>query len=188
MGRLAGVRELNVEDLFAAGVGFDFTGAVLLGRGLMAKPPRIAREAATWWGHSATAAGRMIRDKVDGQAGLLSLALGFFLQLVGIAAVVDGHRVTTGREAAGVAFLIGLAAIGFSWAAWASTKRRFKHAGCQQVVLAAREAGIAGARTCPLDLLKSIGEGAGFAEEPDETAEHYAARVFPHFEIPSGEP
>jgi hypothetical protein len=71
---------LGYTDLFAAGLGLDISGAVLLARGLRIRPDEYARRL-TAAPHSLAASNvRAAEDYADGKAGVWALGLGFVLQ------------------------------------------------------------------------------------------------------------
>lgn len=78
----------TLEDLFAAGLGFEIAGACLLALGLLASPRQIADAMDLWHGGNSYWGLAAIDDRINGGAGLLFLGIGFLLQAVGYAAIV----------------------------------------------------------------------------------------------------
>lgn len=76
---------MRLGDLFAVGLGFDFAGAFLLGRGLLTSPATILdRSTPRWTFHAGLAIGQA-EDRADGLAGIASLLSGFSIQAVAYA-------------------------------------------------------------------------------------------------------
>jgi hypothetical protein len=73
----------NIEDLFAAGIGFDIGGASLLALGLLTSPRQIA-DFMDWHGKGNAYLGlATVDDKINGESGVFFLVLGFLLQAAG---------------------------------------------------------------------------------------------------------
>jgi hypothetical protein len=78
----------SYEDIFVAGIGFDFAGAFLLARGLLfLSAPDILNLASSYWGFSPPEIVAHVEEKVSTNIGVAALVVGFLLQLVGY--VVD---------------------------------------------------------------------------------------------------
>jgi hypothetical protein len=85
---------VSIDDLFTAGLGFDFAGAMLLGSGLLLSPGGVARRSGTYWDFNATEAVSLARGRFDAMVGFISLMLGFGSQVVAYAVVVGGVGTT----------------------------------------------------------------------------------------------
>lgn len=110
----------SVEDIFAAGLGFDIAGAILLAKGLLVSPQELKLRSVTYVGHNPPAIAGLVSDWVDGLFGIIGLSLGFALQIVGYSVVVVAGAGET-RGAAGAAAAVYLAvlaacALGVAWA------------------------------------------------------------------------
>lgn len=66
------------------GLALDLTGAVILGRGLIKGPVRIAKESEQVWGYSPPVIKSLSRNAVDGIFGVTFLIVGILLQFVAI--------------------------------------------------------------------------------------------------------
>jgi hypothetical protein len=113
-------------DLFAFGLGMDFVGAFLLGRGLLMTPSELVRR----WGQSrnnfaVVYLGEM-EDRVDGVFGVGALVTGFTLQAIGYALLVGGVSNESRRlGGAIVAVVCAIGAGGLVFAAWRVLRFRY---------------------------------------------------------------
>jgi hypothetical protein len=190
--------DLNVEDLFALGIGLDLVGAVLLGLGLLLSPTLIAWRG-TWFGLGRVS-GPAAKDRVSAEFGIAALVAGFVCQAIGYIGVLDGRRVVTGRDAAVEGVISALAGVLVGGGLYLLFGRsRLKRV----LVLVAAEA--------PWDRddipnspdeshppwrphgpgLRRMGESVGFNALDDEPLDKYLARVFrvtDYFEPESSNP
>jgi len=110
-------------DLFAAGLGFDITGAYLLAQGLLTRPDEYAHQFAESQNSFAWANVRAASDHADGQAGSVALVLGFLLQAVGYVLSIGGVTAQTdGVWAAMLAVVFMAAAILITWVVGRATR------------------------------------------------------------------
>lgn len=180
--RLCFMSAFSVEDLFTAGVGFDFTGAFLIGRGLLQSPDRMIDRASTFFDLSLVDLARQVEDRIDAEAGFAALLSGLVLQLAGYSAVLAGRTVDTGGNLAVTGFTIGVLASIAAVVGWRLTReRRLRHRSLHVAIIAPREGAL------PLnskvgaprgDWLHRMGVEAGFPEIEDEGRTAYLARVF----------
>jgi hypothetical protein len=77
------VTPLNVQDLFALGLGFDVAGGYLVARGLFADDADIATMRTIRAVGGAQQVVRAVSDRADASLGLANLGLGFILQAIG---------------------------------------------------------------------------------------------------------
>lgn len=109
---------IGFEDLFAAGIGFDICGAMLLARGALLSPGELIAATGTYWGANWFARLQAVQNRVDGRFGLAGLAIGFGLQLAGytfIAGLVSDARPSIGRAIVIVA--VAMSGFGLLWSA-----------------------------------------------------------------------
>ena len=71
----SGAGLFSLDDAFVVGVGCDLVGGWFLGRALLTKPVVVRERAATRVGVSPPAMAGMIASQVDGEFGLVVLAL-----------------------------------------------------------------------------------------------------------------
>jgi hypothetical protein len=119
------VGAFSPTDLFAVGLGLDFIGAYLLGRGLLTTPKEVARRMIQSENSFAAWYLRDLEDRVHGQFGVFSLAIGFALQLLGYALIVGD--VTGGLRGAGGALVAVACSVGAGalvYVAWRLAKFR----------------------------------------------------------------
>jgi hypothetical protein len=167
----------SLQDLFAAGLGFDISGAYLLGRGLLSSVPEMARVSATYWGVSRPEQLRLVRDKIDGSFGLGALVVGFTFQLIAYALTLAiDTRTEYGAGRAAVAAGLAIVAAGATLGAWRLFRNRlqrrlifrFAHIGRNQQV-----------QELPDRLaLVMFGQGMGHELRDGETHEEYVLRVW----------
>jgi hypothetical protein len=96
---------LDVQDLFAAGLGFDLAGALLLARGLLASPRNIARRTGSYYGYNAWATVSEAHDRVDAVSGLVAFGIGFILQATGYVSELGhtfNHSAFRGKALVGI--------------------------------------------------------------------------------------
>lgn len=99
-------------DLFAAGLGFDITGAYLLAQGLRTPADEYARRFAAASNTFNNSTVRAAEDFADGKAGVWALVLGFGFQALGYALSINGVRTHThGASAAIIAIACTAVAI-----------------------------------------------------------------------------
>lgn len=108
-----------VTDLFLVGTALDLVGGVLIAKGLVVSMPVLAVRSGTFWGGNPTVAVGAVEDRVDAQAGLLILGLGFAFQAAGYVATLATEPRASGSGARALTAL-GLAAVGaaVSGTAW----------------------------------------------------------------------
>lgn len=103
---------LQVQDFWAAGLGFDLGGAFLLARGLINDPAELTRLAGSFYGSRLYQALSVARNRLDGICGVTALLLGFGLQAVGyIVTLASPHRLHTGLTTALVAAAFAVLAL-----------------------------------------------------------------------------
>jgi hypothetical protein len=103
-------------DLFAAGLGFDITGAVLVAKGLRTEPDAAVARMLAARNSFAAFTVRAAEDFADGKAGVFALVVGFVLQAVGYALSSGGvSRHTDGLSAAVVAVTCTAVAVAAAW-------------------------------------------------------------------------
>jgi hypothetical protein len=102
---------VSIEDLFLAGLGFDIAGAYLVSRGLLQNMLQLASAGGTIWSMERPRVTYAVDDRIRGSVGLVSLVLGFSLQVVGYVAVLDGSKITHGHDRAliGATLAVGIA-------------------------------------------------------------------------------
>jgi hypothetical protein len=112
---------VSVEDLFAAGIGFDLAGAVLIGKSVLADKASLAL-APTFDGIRVRGY-VMVRERVDAEFGAGLLVVGFLLQLVGYIALLEGLHAGDGDVAALTALLAAVVGLAIGVLAWFLLKR-----------------------------------------------------------------
>lgn len=119
---------LSIEDLFAAGIGFDIGGACLVALGLMTSPRQIADFITVWKYGNPYLGLAAIDDKINGESGVFFLVVGFLLQAAGYVATASltVSDVAGTREAVGVAAFVGIAFLATTLGArlWRKFRRR----------------------------------------------------------------
>jgi hypothetical protein len=106
----------DYTDLFAAGLGFDITGAVLVAQGLRTEPDAAAGRTLAAGNTFNAFDVRAAEDFADGKAGVLALVAGFVLQALGYALSIGGvSSHTDGWWAAVVAVTCTAVAVGAAW-------------------------------------------------------------------------
>ena len=105
---------LSVDDLFTMGLGLDVSAAYLLGRGLLASPADIRRQARTTWGWQPSVVVSKCRDRVDARAGVVLLLSGFVLQATGYVLSLLNVSPGTGTTRAVVAAALAILATAIS--------------------------------------------------------------------------
>jgi hypothetical protein len=93
-------------DLFAAGLGFDITGACLLAQGLLTRADEFAHQFTQSQNSLAWANVRAATDHADGQAGVIALCVGFLLQAAGYVLAIGGVSAHTDGTWAAVIALV----------------------------------------------------------------------------------
>jgi hypothetical protein len=97
-----------ISDLFTVGIGFDLAGAYLLGRGLFTTPATILQRSTPRYDfHPGIAVGHA-EDRVDAEAGISLLVLGFSIQVIAYALADLGA--TNRGSATAIVIAVGLAA------------------------------------------------------------------------------
>lgn len=115
---------MRLGDLFAVGLGFDFAGAYLLGRGLLTSPATILeRSTPRMEFHRGLAIGQA-EDRADGLAGTASLLGGFAIQAVGYAVALHSPGTKGSVVDAVLLGVIALAVAGGLVAVWDRLLRR----------------------------------------------------------------
>jgi hypothetical protein len=107
---------LQVQDLFAAGIGFDFGGAYLLGRGLIMSPRKLTLISGSYYGSNSYLGVSVAHDRLDAISGVGALLMGFALQLSGylitLATTPTQHRgwidALAAASLAGAALIVAL--------------------------------------------------------------------------------
>jgi hypothetical protein len=103
-------------DLFAAGPGFDITGAYLVAKGLLTPPDEFAQQFAKSGNTFAWANVRAANDHADGVAGVGALCFGFLLQAIGYVLQIGGvSSHTDGTWASVLAVSFAAAATGLTY-------------------------------------------------------------------------
>jgi hypothetical protein len=102
---------LNLNELFALGLGFDIGGAYYLGRGLLASPKEIVRRSTSFYNVSGPLALSYTEDRADGLIGFGALGLGFFIQIAGYVLAAGGTASGAANASAAV-FAISAAFVG----------------------------------------------------------------------------
>ena len=116
--------DLQVQDLFTAGIGFDLGGAYLLARGLINPPSELVRLAGSFWGSNRFQAINVAKSRLDAIAGVAGLFAGFILQAVGYVASLSASHVTrTGVEEAAAGALLALLTLAVMLSAGAAYRR-----------------------------------------------------------------
>ena len=87
---------LSLTDLFLVGLGLDITGALLLAKGLLISPASISSIAVSRVGGNPETARDRCSSRVDAEFGVIYLAGGFALQVVGSALEIGGVETETG--------------------------------------------------------------------------------------------
>lgn len=163
---------LSVYDLFVVGIALDLVGAFLVARGLLVSPVDLGGMSGRSVGAiDAKVMAERLADRVHAEAGLLSLALGFLLQLVGYLGVIGGATYGTGKW--DVLFAVLLAAM--AAAIVAGTYRSLSNPRRRAVLVAfSKQRG-------PVNptLLARIGAEWKWPRLPGEADEEYVARTFP---------
>jgi hypothetical protein len=99
----------SLDDLFAAGLVFDISGAVLLAFALLQSPVDQFRRSQSRMDYSTPAILGSARDWADAVWGTVALALGFALQALAYLLSVAGVHAATGlRDLLGAFFLMGV--------------------------------------------------------------------------------
>jgi hypothetical protein len=171
-------RFLDVEQLFAVGIGFDLAGAFLLARGLLASPRDIAQRTGTYFGSNTWATVSAAQDRVDAFGGLVALGVGFLFQAGGYVALLD-HTFDPSPRLGKAIVGVGLAVLAFAVVviAWRASRRPLVN---RQVVEIAHY---------PLDqderldlplgpLLQELGRALGEPLGEGEDSMSYLRRVF----------
>jgi hypothetical protein len=111
-------QNLSLDDLFTVGLGFEFAGAFLLGRGLLTSPGVSMRRASPRWNFHAGIAVAQAEDRVDAEAGVVALLVGFAIQALGYALVLREGTARADWPAAVVAGLLAIVVACFVLALW----------------------------------------------------------------------
>jgi hypothetical protein len=112
----APVAVADYTDLFATGLGFDITGAVLVAQGLRTEPDVAVGRTLAAGNSFAAFTVRAAEDFADGKAGVRALVAGFLLQAIGYALSSRGLSThTDGWWAAVVAVGCTAVAVGAAW-------------------------------------------------------------------------
>src|SRR3954469_2996107 len=90
IGSMLSVAVADYTDLFAAGLGFDITGAILVAQGLRTEPDAAAGRTLAAGNTFSAFNVRAAEDFADGKAGVLALVIGFALQAIGYALSIGG--------------------------------------------------------------------------------------------------
>ena len=102
---------LQLEDFYAAGIGFDLGGAFLLARGLINKPVELTRISVAFYDSNRFIAVNVAKNRLDAIAGVTGLAVGFTLQATGYVALLWTPHRTGAKEALTGVLLAVLAAV-----------------------------------------------------------------------------
>lgn len=100
---------MRISDLFALGLGCDFVGAYLLGRGLLVSPGTIVGRSTPQYDFQVKLALGQAEDRVDAMAGIASLLAGFAIQAAGYA--LELARSSAVGTAADAGLLAGIAIV-----------------------------------------------------------------------------
>lgn len=118
----------NIEDLFAAGIGFDIGGACLVALGLLTSPRQIADFMDLHRGGNAYLGLAAIDDKINGESGVFFLVFGFLLQAAGyvLTAALSLRKASGASGVAGVIATLVLAFLATAVGAriWRQKRRR----------------------------------------------------------------
>jgi hypothetical protein len=183
--------EFAIDDLFVVGLGLDIVGAYLLGRGLLMSVIEIARRSASWVGYSSIDAVNLVRDRLDGVAGLTALLAGFTLQAIAYAVTLahheDAREGTVGRSVTALVLAVTAGGIVLGLRRLVGprlVKKALIDLAHVNVFKSPPEI-----RANPYGaLLVSYGGELGYAPLENETQESYAKRVFGVGEIEQGGP
>jgi hypothetical protein len=120
---MPGVSVVAYSDVFAAGLGFDIAGAVLVAKGLITPANEYAGQVAQSRNSFAWARVRAATDYADGRAGVIALGGGFAFQALGYALSIGGVSANTkGSTASVIAVAFTAAAILLTWLAARRTR------------------------------------------------------------------
>jgi hypothetical protein len=168
-------------DAFTFGIGCDLAGAYLLARGLLASDRQMAMAGATTWNWNAVDILGRARDRVDAQAGILALLLGFVTQAAGYTLGLSGVSTASGAVQVAVGVLLSIVAGMLVLGGWAMSregalKRRL-------VAVASIDGGTGETLARPdANMLFSLGMAAGWSglmvNDTPETRAVYCERVF----------
>lgn len=169
----------DVQQLFAAGIGFDLAGAGLLVKGLLSSPRDLALKSGSYYNSNPHLGVSVARDKVDALTGLVTLGVGFALQAIGYVVVTAGASSSgSAKKALVSALLIALAGSCTLLFWWVGREQRIKRLLVEmaRIDLQTEE----GHR---LDLplggkLQTLGEVLGYELRTGEDSLAYLRRVF----------
>jgi hypothetical protein len=169
---------LSVEHLFLAGIGFDIAGGYLVSRGLLAPVPQLATLGGTMYALEKPRAPYAVEDRIRGTVGLVSLVLGFVLQAIAYALVLDRAPVRYGTSAvvSGIAIAAGIGIL--VPVLERAVRPRWRDRLLIRVAQFDWEGGTAPRRRPVAHVLRAFGEQSG---RPIQDGEHdiaYCARVF----------
>ena len=185
---------LELNDLFALGVGLDIGGGYLVARGLIASPGDILRR--TLNGEDfflPDVVASQITDKADATSGLFALLSGFVIQAVAYALAPLTSSTPRGSPISGdlwsallvmVAALVGVgvALLGWRLARWKIIRRTIIAIATDPLTLGSDFERVE--RNAVEPLLQSgtrlvlLGSQFGYPQLLEETASDYARRVF----------
>lgn len=109
---------LSLIDLFLVGLALDLSGAYLLAKGLLLSPSVLNELTADEGEARAGAEEAPYRNRIDAEIGVIYLATGFGLQVIGYLLEVGGVKSTTGAGRLVVAIALGLSTLGLTWIVW----------------------------------------------------------------------
>ena len=116
---------VDIQDLFAVGLGVDISGGYLVAHGLLLTPRDVARLSGTYIGFNPHEAVARSRDRIDVMFGLFFLLLGFALQALGYVLSVGGFgnsEPSTGKAITAVV-LVGAVVVLSQWIARLTRQR-----------------------------------------------------------------
>lgn len=183
VGRLGDMESIGTSDLFAAGTGFDITGAVLLALGLLASPRLLLARGQAAIGFNSEAIVEACRDRARGIVGVIALSAGFVLQLVGYLASLENEPRGSGRTAVLVALLLAAAGVGMTLMAARLYVGRAVRRLLVSVALVYNREGRADA-----EFLVHAARHLGKEARGGESLAAFLRRVFPLDEVPLTDP
>ena len=176
---------LSLIDCFVVGLALDITGAYLLARALLVSSREIAT-LGTYSGVEVGAQVNRLKDRVDGEAGIVALLFGFVTQGVGHSLALAGVESETGGGRLLIGITLGILVAGTYLLAWRATRPRRVRRLLVRVVLAREGTGNAGDERrggwthTKSQLLVRYGVGAGYPLRAGEAEQPwlYGRRVF----------
>jgi hypothetical protein len=109
---------LSLIDLFLVGLALDLAGAYLLAKGLLLSPALFNELTAGESEPRAGAEEAPYRNRIDAEIGIVYLATGFGLQVIGYLLEVGGVKTATGTSRLLAAIVLGLITLALAWMVW----------------------------------------------------------------------